>query len=209
MINKISLFFQRIDRMVFEQIDLFKKTSFYEEILDKIETVSQGQGKVFIQILSGVLILLPLVVTLIFWLGNIDLKNSLEVKKEISQTIYDYKRKNSISEPLKSKGISRNPLRTKEDFVNVMNALSSKKQNFQIEKITFKKISKKMGRSRVMLKFNNLTTGALFETMGGLIAQHKARVSHVRIRKDKILKTLKGEMELVFYSVIRSVSKDK
>ena len=209
MINKTSLFFKRIDKIIFEQIEFFKRTPFYEEFWERLESLSHGQGKIFAQALSGMVILMPLLVALIFWLGNSNLKNSLEVKKQISQTIHDYNRKLSVSAPLKSDGISHVPLRSKEDFTDVFNKFSDKKKNIKIERIKFKKISKKMGRAKVMLGFNNLTTGSLVGMIKNLAIQYKARVSHIHINKNEILKTLKGEVEFVFYSTIASTEKKK
>ena len=209
MINKISLFFKNIDQWVFEQLEIFKKTSVYEELWDKLESLSEGQGKMFVQVLSGTIVLLPIVVVLIFWLENLNLKKALEVKKQISQTIYDYKRKQAISEPLKSNSVSKVSLSSKEDFIRVLEALSNKKQSFEIDKIEFEKISKSMGRSKVRIKFNNLGTSALVEMSRKLANQYKAKISHLYISKDKILKTLRGEIEVVFYSSIGSPEKEK
>ena len=100
-------------------------------------------------------------------------------------------------------------MKTKEDFSRVLSASSDKSQRIKIEKIKFKKISKNMGRARVTLSFNNLTTGALVGMVKNLAHQYKVKVAQVRISKDEILKTLKGNMELVFYSAINLLENDK
>ena len=209
MINKISLFFKRIDQMIFEQFEFFKKSSIYEELWDKMESLSDGHGKIFAQLFSGIIILFPVAVVLIFWWGNFSLKKTLEIKKQISQTIYDYKAKQKISVPLKSSGISSVSLRSKEDFTRIFSMSLNKTQNMKIEEIKFKKISKNMGRSRVILSFNNITTGSLFGMIRNMTHQYKAKVAHIHVNKDKILKKLKGEVELVFYSLAGSTEKDK
>ena len=209
MIDKISFFFKYIDKIIFEQLEVFKKTSTYEELWYRLESLSDGQGKMFIQILSGVIVLIPLFVALVLWRGNVGLKKTLEVKKQISYTIYDYKRKQAISGSLKFNNITKLPLGSKERFIEILETLSNKKQSFEIEKIAFKKISKSMGRSRAIVKFNNLETNSLIEMSRKLVSQYKAKISHVYISKDKILKTLKGEIELVFYSTVGSPEKEK
>ena len=74
MFNKVSFFFNRVDKIFFEQIELFKKTSIYEEIWDRLESLTDGQGKIFAQALAGMVLLFPLFVALVFWWGNSSLK---------------------------------------------------------------------------------------------------------------------------------------
>ena len=207
--KKAILFFKRTDETIFEQLEFFKRSSAYEEFWDKLDSLSGGQGKIVAQVLSVVLVLLPFVIAMFFWWENLTLKNSLEVRRKITQTIYDYKAKNNVVMPLKSSGASGMPLKSKEDFVGIINISPGKNQDITIKKIKNKKISKNLGRSRVLLSFQNFTTDSLVNMLKNLSYQHKARVSQVHIKKDKVLKTLGGEMELIFYSVGETVEKDK
>ena len=200
MIGKISFLFKNMDKMIFEQIDSFKNSPAYDEIWDKLESLSGGQGKTVFQILSVMVVLLPFMITTIFWWGNSSLKDSLDARREITKIIHDYKLKNAIAVPLKSAGTSAVPLKSKEDFTRILNISSGQKESVKIKKIKSKKISKNLGRSRVLLSFQNLTTGALMSMLKNAYSRHKARVSNINIKKDKVLKTLNGEMELIFYS---------
>ena len=203
MMDKISDYFKRMDKMVFEQFDLLKNSSIYEDLWDKLDSLSGGQGKFVAQVLSVIIVLFPLLVALIVWWGNSDLKETLATKRQIEQTVYKYKSKKTVITPLKLAGSSRSSLKSKEDFIRILNISPDKEKDVKIEKIALKKISKDMGRSRVILSFQDLTTNSLMEMIKNLAYQHKAKVSNIKIKKDKILKTLKGEVELLFYSAVK------
>ena len=207
MIRKVSLLFKRIDEKIIERLELFRQSSVYEELWDKMESLSNGQGKIFAQVVSVVIISLPLLIAFAFWRGNVGLKQSLEAKREIAQIIYNYKSKKAVAVPLKSSGTSQVSLKSKEDFLRIINMPSEEKKKMRIKTIKVKRVSKALGRSRVIMSFQNITTSSLMGAIKNLVYQHKARVSNIHIKRDKILKTLQGEVELIFYSATTSVEK--
>ena len=208
MISKISLYFKDIDKKIFEQLEFVNKSPVYEDFLDRLESFSDGRGKIVAMALAGGMVVLPLFVALMFWWGNSNLKESLDVKKNIAQTIHNYRSKEAVSLPLKSQRVSGALLKSKEDFLQAIRVPPDKKQRIVVEKLKYKRVSKGLGRSIVSLSFNNLTTKSLMDMMKNIVYQRKASVSRIHIEKDKVLKTLKGKIELIVYGTLRS-KKDK
>lgn len=209
MISKISLYCKRIDKKIFEQLGLVNKSPIYEDFLGGIESLSSGRGKLVAMVLAGVMIILPLFVALMFWWGNSSLKKNLEVKKDITQLIQDYKLKEAVSVPLKSQGIAGALSKTKEDFFRSINLSLEKKQSVIVEKLKYKRVSTRLGRSVISLNFGNFTTKALIDMIEKLVYRQKAKVSRIHIEKDKILKTLNGNIELIIHGIHRTKEEDE
>ena len=207
--NKISLYFKDIDKKIFEQLGLLSKLPLYEDFLDRIENLSDGRGKIITMALGGFIIVLPLFVALMFFWGNASLKQSLQVKKNIAQTIYDYKTKEVVSKPLKSARLAGALVKSKDNFLRSINLSPEQKRGVVVEKLKYKKVSKELGRSVISLSFNNFTTRTLVDMIKKITSQHKASVSRIHIEKDKTLKTLMGKIELIVHGTVKDKKKDK
>ena len=208
MINKINLYFKSIDKSIFEQLRFVNKSPIYEEFSDRLESVSDGRGKIIAMFLAGAIIIFPVLITLMFWWGNLSLKNSLQVKKGIAQVIHDYKLKEAVSIPLKSRETVGALPTNKEDFLRIVNLPLGKKKSVTVEKLKYKRISKSLGRSVASIRFNNLTTKTLVNMVENLVSQHKSKISRIRIEKDKVLKTLGGIIEIVIHGNLKTEKKD-
>ena len=79
--------FIRIDEFIFQKLDLFKTDGSFQKINELLSNLDEEQKKVFAQVLTFTLILIPYLFVMVLWWGNHASKNRLEVKTQILEQI--------------------------------------------------------------------------------------------------------------------------
>jgi hypothetical protein len=124
--DKSKNIFIKIDEFIFQRIDLLKADGSFQKINDVLSGLEEEQQKLFAQLLTFSLLIIPFIIALIFWWGNHNIKKNIEVKNQILEQIASLSGNRDTLVSVSSTFVSPVPISDKGDLDNkIRNLMSS------------------------------------------------------------------------------------
>jgi hypothetical protein len=206
--EKSISFFKKVDSYLFEKIDLCKASGPYLKFQELLTHIPLEHRPLFNQVITILLLLMPALIILVFFISNINLKSKLNTKKEILQIITEISsqqrelimaKKNLATYPnITHKGELDQKIRQLITRANI-NPTSINTLNFNID-------SSLPGIFRITsdIQFSKLSSSQLSEFFNLLLLQEKAKIRTLSIVKTPTEGLLRGQFQLTLYGVAGS-----
>jgi len=81
---------KHVDDFIFKQLDIFKESEAKSKINDTLNSLTEQQHKIFSQVGSFILILIPFVILVSVMISNSMLKSEISLKQEILTEVIEY-----------------------------------------------------------------------------------------------------------------------
>lgn len=201
---KINSLFRPLDEAIFKAVDEIKNQPQFSKISDEIGALPEGQQKIISQVLSTIVVLLPLLIVFFLFNQNIEQKKNIVIKEEIIKLLTETSFKsnelalssrhivgtgviNSISDlqrlvksSLANAGVSQDAITVNEfDQTNAGDSLT---------------------RTIATLNFTNLSTQNFTAVLRDLLIQQKMKISALQIEKVNSENYLQGNLEIYHFS---------
>ena len=195
--GRLNQLFRKIDIFLFEKLNILKETPQFQAFYSALDTLTDIQRKMVFQAISYTVILSPLLMAGYFFLSNLDLREELEIKQQITRLIYSYKDKSSISSSIRQTALSSAVLKKKDDLLAIVKQVSGISQPMKIENFSYEKVSNTLSITKGTLTFEDLTTKTLTLLIDNIMLRNKIKIARIDIKKDVKLNTLKGDLDLI------------
>lgn len=199
--NAINALFHKLDTFIFKQIDSIEENPIYIRMQDKLSVGDDELRSKLNNVITVVLILIPIAAIITAFLMNMSLRNEIEKKQNI------IKLSNNILETIKElKSGSRQifsggPIETQGEFTEQIRgaATASGIDTGKIKAINFKieNVSSGFKKSEIDLGFSNLTSGEISSIASNIAVIRRMKISSVSITKTRQSGLLAGTLHIV------------
>lgn len=201
---KMQGLFKPIDEFLFRIVEEALALPFVRKVADELQALPENQQKAINQILTGLILFVPiLLLTILVW-SNQRASAEIEIKKEIlkiSKELQSQKQSiNSMGQGL----MGPSALQSEQDFTNLMRDLlrgrSISPNSVNISHFDQTPVSDGLVQSIIGLSFSELTTQDITNMLVDFIQYQKVKVQAVEIQKNPTTSHLQGSVELIHFS---------
>lgn len=200
----VTSLFKKIDETLFKQIDVLKNNRAYQVVLSKLSELPEVQQRLVGQILTFSVIVVPLVVLTVTFVGNYQLRQEIETRKNILNLIHQYAAQkgqlieigNGIASPIEITNSS-------DASAMIKNILDRKKidtKKVAVENFQLGTALKGLSMAEVDINFKDFSINDLTNFMQILLQEKRSKVARLSIQKDSNNNFLTGVLHLVHYS---------
>ncbi len=199
--EKTKNIFIKIDEFIFQKIDLFKTDGSFHKINELLIGLEEDQQKIFAQVLTFTLLIIPFLFVMTLWWGNHKTKANLEVKNQILDQIAFLNGNKGTLTSVSANYISPVPILGQEDLDNkirnIMSASSIDQSKVRILNFNQLSTSNSIAKIEASLSFQNFGTQDFSNFMRALVEQEKFKVMRINLTKNKTSNLLQGEVSLM------------
>lgn len=194
-------FFIKIDEFIFQKIDLLKNDGSFQKMNDYLSGLEEDQQKLFAQLLTFALLIVPYLFVATLWWGNHKAKKNIEVKNQILEQISTLNGNKETLTSVSSTYVSPSPINGKEDLdakiVNMVSTSGIDQSKVQVLNFNQLSTSNNITKVEAMVSFKNFGTQDFSNFMRSLVEQEKFKVVDINLTKDKGTNLLNGKVTLL------------
>jgi hypothetical protein len=199
--DKSKNIFIKIDEFIFQKIDLLKADGSFQKINDLLSGLEEDQQKIFAQVLTFTMLVIPFLFVATLWWGNHKLKKNMEIKNQILEQVATLTGNKDTLTSVSSTYVAPTAIMGQEDLDNKIRNLmsaSSIDQN-KVHVLNFSQLSttSNIAKIEALLSFQNFGTQDFSNFMRALVEQEKFKVMRISLTKDKTTSLLRGEISLM------------
>ncbi len=199
--DKTKSAFIKIDEFIFQKLDILKNDPGFQKINELLFSLEEKQQKLFAQILTFSLIIIPYIFILVFWWGNSRLRFNQEIKMQILEQISTLNGNKDVKATVSSSYLAPIAILSQEDLDNkIRNLMSSNnidQSKVRIANFTQASSSSSLSKIEATAVFQNFGTQDFSNFMRTLIDQEKFKILQINMTKDNNTKLLNGEVSLM------------
>ena len=197
---------KEVDDFIFKQIDNFKESQTKLKIDETLNTLSEQQFKIVSQAGSYLVITLPVLVLLVFYISNSMLKSDISLKNEILNEINYYNSKKREVEATGRKIISPHKVLNKSDLDSRIKRLTQRKSisNRSVNIASFEALeqSGNISKSEASLNLKEFTSKNLSDFILGLLQSEKVKIQEIRLKRDNKKQLISGIIKITHYGKV-------
>lgn len=199
--NGIMNLLKAIDLAIFNQIDNFKDSKYYEQLMDFMSQLSEGQQKLFKYAFSIFIIIPPAIVVVVLAINLLFLESTLDTKKEIHNNIYKFNNQKGRLLSLQRKVLNPKAPKTKNELKNSLQSIGIDQKKLVIRNFKQKKFpnAPKIKQINADIIFKKIALGDFVGLIKKLIKVNKMRINGVEINRDSKTKLLSGKVSVLQY----------
>jgi hypothetical protein len=193
-------FFKKIDEFIFAQIDNLKASSAYQQLIDQASELDDESQKKINYGLSILIVLFPIMVIFFLMWKNIDVNNSLKLKRSIQLSTSEISSKIRRLKNVEMNVIGPNIIASEGELQNSLkNILKSQNigaDKFNISEFDVSESITNLKRVSAVLGFRDLSINQLTNVLRELISTEKMIVPDLVIKKDPATELLTGSIKI-------------
>lgn len=193
--------FIKIDEFIFQQLDLFKAEGSFQKIHELITTLEEDQQKIFAQVLTFSLLLVPYVFVVNLWWGNHNMKKNAEIKNQILEQVSILNANRDALANVSSNYLAPVAILGQEDLDNkirnIMSIANIEQNKVSILNFTQVSTTSTLAKVEAVLSFKNFGTENFSNFMRSLVETEKFKVLRINLVKNKTSNLLEGEVSLM------------
>lgn len=199
--DKSKNVFIKIDEFIFQKLDLFKMDGSFQKINELLSALDEEQKKVFAQVVTFSLFLIPYIFVMVLWWGNHSTKNRIGVKTQILEQVSLLTNNRDALVNVSSNYVSPNAIFGQEDLDNkIRNIIST--ANIDQDKVSvlnFNQVSttSTIAKIEAVLSFKNFGTQDFSNFMRSLVETERFKILRINLVKNKATNLLQGEVSLM------------
>lgn len=183
-----SSLFKKIDSFVFKQVDLFKASPVYVKIQEPLNLIDDDLRLIINNVISSILILIPLIFIGILMLNNYRLKKEIALKKEIinlsNEILINKNEIQNVANSLLTNSSMDSDGAMSGRIKNLASSISLDPNKVNVSNFTAEPSFAKSNKIIATINFSKLSTNELTNLLNGLLEREKMRISGVSVRKN-------------------------
>ncbi|WP_372653796.1 hypothetical protein [Halobacteriovorax sp.] len=197
---------KHIDDFIFKQLDAFKESEAKTKINEVLNTLTEQQHKIFSQVGSFLLVLLPFVILLFMIISNSFIRSEIDLKKEIISEIFYYNSKKSEVESVGRQIISPHSIKNSSDLASRLKRIATQKgiSSESIKVVNFESIEKSgaIEKSEATIKVSDLTSKNLSDLLQRMLDSEKLKIFEMSLKRDEKLSLIEGSIKFTHYAKV-------
>lgn len=195
-VTEKSSLFKKIDSFVFKQVDLFKASPVYIKIQEPLNLIDDDLRLIINNVISSVLILIPLIFIGILMFNNYRLKKEISLKKEIisrsNEILINKNEIQNVANNLFTNSSLDSDSAMNGRIKNLASSISLDPNKVNVSNFTTEPSFAKSNKIIATINFSKLSTNELTNFLNGLLERERMRISSVSIRKNQNDTQLEG-----------------
>ncbi len=200
--EKLNLFFSKLDQLVLDQIEQLKKSALYEQVNSQLEALSNEQQKLLNRTLTFLAIFLPVFILLIIFWGNHSRKSDLEEKLEITNVINQINFKRSIIQSLGSHFLSGQSIEDEGALLSrvqgFLGGTGINRDQLSIQNFESFSITEDLQKTEANLKFKKMTTENLSQLLERMLRNSNFKISNIEVKRTAEAK-IEGDLKIHYF----------
>lgn len=192
--------FKKIDEFIFSQIDNLKASPVYQQMIDQVSSLDDESQKKINYGLSIFIVLFPILIILFLVWKNVDLNNSLKLKRDIQLSTSEISTKIRRLKNVEMGVIGPSIIASEEELQNSLkNILKSQNiapDKFSVSEFGISESITNLKRVSALLGFRNLSINDLTNVLRELISTEKMIILDLVIKKDPATELLVGSIKI-------------
>ena len=200
--NMIMNWLKAIDQIIFNQIDLFKNTKYYEQFMDYMNQLNYEHQRLVTYLISGVFIFGPLLIVGIMGINTYSLKSNINTKKEIQASTYKFINQTDRLQSLQQTILGPRAPGNQNELKVSLNAF-----NIDPNKLSVDNFRQESSHNSPQIKqisaeiiYKKLVLSDFVDLVKKLITINKVRISAIEINRDDSEKLLSGKINILQYA---------
>lgn len=194
----LTRWYKQIDQFLFQKVELIISHPVYRVILGKISIIGDDRQKILLQIVSYLLILIPIIALSILFNSNSKLAQKLSTKQEIYQLIQQHKRSAAQVNDLKRVITTNYAITSSQMFLKQLKESIDTGDDLKIIGFSSKNINS-MVQTNATLLFSSISTSDLMGFIEKFTSRDKIKISRIDIKKNIKNSSLSGSLDLIHY----------
>ncbi len=200
--NGVSIF-KKIDEFIFTQIENFKSSTSYQQILDLTSGLDdEGQKKVN-YIFSILVVLFPIFIIFFLVWQNVDVQKSLKIKRDIQLITTEISAKVRRLKNIETNVIGPSIIASDGELQNTLNGIL-KPINIGMDKVTVSDLNvsestTNLKRVSAVITFNNFSLNQLNKFLEALLDREKMVIPEILIKRDPTTELLTGNFKILHH----------
>lgn len=195
--------FKKVDEYVFSQVENFKSSSNYQQLLDLISGLDDESQKKINYILSILIVSLPLLIILFLGWQNIGVHKSLKLKRDIQVLTSEISSKIRRLKNIETNVLGPSILASEGELQNTLGMIL-RSLNLGLDKISTTKFevfesSTNLKRISADINFTDFSLNQLTRFMGQIIEREKMIIPEFEIRKNPSTNLLIGKIKILHH----------
>ncbi|MBT3234550.1 MAG: hypothetical protein HN353_01215 [Bdellovibrionales bacterium] len=202
--KKVTSIFKKVDQELFRQVDSLSTSTPYQKLIDQIAPLTDNQRKWFGYTATILFFIVPLIVSITFWLNNSSLGQDINIRQKIIKSIQQFSREYKVLSAIERETVSRYTASSRVEFESVLaKVIKSTSLNLSQIKVTeFTKLSSpsNIAQSQVKLNFTHFTLEDLSSLLKTLLIKAKFKINQMEIKTDMAKRALSGTITIMHFS---------
>jgi len=209
--GKLPLF-KKIDHAIFDNIDKFKKTPNYTNLLDIYNGLEEDQQKALKGGIIFFIFLLPtFLLALVVW-QNSSLKDERELRKQIISKANQIIGQKQSLDQVRFNILSPNPIDSDSMMTSrlsgILSSIGIELSKIQIKEFNSLSVSTDIYKSEANVGFNNLSTDELMNIITAMIQREKFKISELDVTRNSSTNLLQGQFHAIHMSQASAPEED-
>lgn len=200
----VTSLFKRIDETLFKQIDILKSNRVYQAALSKLSEFPEAQQRLVGQILTFSVIVVPLAIFIVTFVGNYELRQEIEMRKNILNLIHQYASQKSQLIEIGNNISSPFDILTNADATTMIKGILDKKKidakKVVVENFQLGTALKGLSMAEADINFKEFSINDLTNFLQVLLQEKRSKVAKLSIQKDTNNNFLSGVIHIIHYS---------
>ena len=198
--NNGTSVFKKIDEFVFSQVDNFKGSSSYQQIMDLTSGLDDEAQRKANYAFSIFVVLLPILIIFFLIWQNVDVQKSLKTKRDIQVVTSEISSKIRRLKNVETNVIGPSIIASEGELQNALNGIL-KNLNIPADKIKISEFdvtesSTNLKRVSATINYSNFSLNQLTGFIGVLISKEKIIIPDFYIKKDATSELLTGKIKI-------------
>ncbi|MBC7540918.1 MAG: hypothetical protein H7281_19005 [Bacteriovorax sp.] len=199
--DKSKNVFIKIDEFIFQKLDFFKSDASFQKINELLVSLDEDQQKLFAQLLTFTLIIIPYLFVMTLWWGNHKARVNHDVKSQILEQVSTLNGNKETLANVSSTYLAPVAILGAEDLDNkirnLMSANSIEQSKVRVLNFTQVSTTSSIAKIEAILSFQNFGTLDFSNFVRTLVEQEKFKVLRISLIKNKTTNLLSGEVSLM------------
>jgi hypothetical protein len=205
-LNTKTPLFKKMDRLIFQQIDVFKTTPNYTTFQDFYQGLDEDQQKAFRVSMVIATFVIPLLLMAFLWWQNLSLKQEIELRSSIVNKAQEILGQNMGLRQVAPRVLSANPIDSQSMMTsrlsNLLTGIGVDLSKIQVTQFDKTEITSGILRSEAMINFNNFSTAEMTNLLNTMIARERFKIASLEVKRNQNSNLLQGQFQAVHFSAI-------
>ena len=197
---------KHVDDFIFKQLDIFKESEAKSKINDTLNSLTEQQHKIFSQVGSFILILIPFVILVSVMISNSMLKSEISLKKEILTEVNYFNSKKAEVENVGRQIISPHSIKNSGELNNRLQRITRQRgiSSDSVKVVSFDSLEKSgaIEKSEATIRVYKLTSKNLADLLQRLLDSEKLKIYQMDLKRDDKLSLIEGSIKFTHYAKV-------
>ncbi|RLA65407.1 MAG: hypothetical protein DRQ88_03345 [Epsilonproteobacteria bacterium] len=188
---------KKIDEFVFGQVDSFKNSSIYQQIMDQFSTLDDSAQKHINQFFAILVVFVPIILIVVLEIQSYKIGTRLNIKRNLYNSLAETSIKSRRLSFIERKVLGPRKITSQNELQDIINqiikSIGIRGNKIKLTGVTTSDLSPNLGKLSATIRFNSFSTPNVTNLLRDLIKKEKMVITKLSINKNTRTELLEGE----------------